>query len=149
MHKITSTGATTALLLSVLLFSGCVTTGDKTTTNANQQQLPNWFYNPHTAGYVGVASSAPVQQMGGIEGQRRYALLKARSEMARMQNVQVEARSETFQEVSRAGVKFNHDDYRKLSTTQALDLYNVIIKDEWINPETGELFLWLAYPVAP
>jgi len=96
---------------------------------------------------MGVTSSAPVQKMGGIDGQRRYALLRARAEMARMQNVHVQSKSETFQEISSSGVKFNYDDYKKLSSSQALDLYNVVIKKEWINPETGELFLWLTYPI--
>ncbi len=143
MLHYSSTYSLKVIALSALLISGCVTGAKK----SPQQQLPEWFHNPHYDGYVGVTSSAPVQKIGGIQGQRRVALLKARSEMARMQNVQIQSHSKTFREVSSAGVKFNYDDYRKISSAQALDLYNVVVKDEWVNPETGELFLWLTYPV--
>jgi hypothetical protein len=129
------------------LLAGCVSNSVKTGTNTGSN-LPDWFYNPHYKGYMGITSSAPVQKMGGIEGQRRVALLKARAELARMQNVQVEARSKTFREVSKQGVKFNYEDYKKLSTAQGLDLYNVSIKDEWIDTNTGELYLWLIYPIS-
>ena len=136
------TPLTAIILSSALLVGGCATE-----SKIKQQSLPEWFYNPHTPGYVGVASSAPTQKMGGLEGQRRYAILKARAEMARMQNVQVQSESNISQKVSNSGVKVSYDDFRKLSSAQTLDLYNVEIKDEWVNPETGELFLWLSYPV--
>lgn len=110
-------------------------------------QLPAWYDDPSYPGYIGVIASAPPQSMGGLEGQRRAALLLARAEMARMKSVQVQSLSLTSTTTTGSGVTFSNEDFRRVGSTQLLQLNNVVVKDEWIHPQTGELFLWLVYPV--
>jgi hypothetical protein len=72
----------------------------------------------------------------------------ARAEMARMQGVQVTASSKTTVTSSKTGVQFSNADMRRLGTTQLLQLNNAEIKQEWVHPATGELYLWLVFPVS-
>ncbi len=131
--------------LLALLLSACNNTSITTKTDV---ALPAWFYDPSFPGYVGVTASAPPQSIGGVEGQRRAALLMARAEMARMQGVQVTASSKTTVTSSKTGVQFSNADMRRLGTTQLLQLNNAEIKQEWVHPATGELYLWLVFPVS-
>ena len=131
------------LVLLALLLSSC-STGP---ASPGGVQYPAWYEDPSYPGYIGVTASAPPQSMGGLEGQRRAALLIARAEMARMKSVQVQSLSLSSTTTTAAGVTFSNEDFRLAGSTQILQLNNVVVKDEWINPETGELFLWLVYPV--
>ncbi len=131
----------------LLLFLSACSSGPA--IQESRVELPFWYENPSYPGYIGVTASAMPQKIGGIEGQRRAALLMARAEMAKMKNVQVQSLSETVTTTTNSGVRFSNEDYRRIGSTQALQLYNVVVKDEWIHPETGELFLWLVYPVSP
>jgi hypothetical protein len=128
----------------VLFLSGCNTVP---VSQGGDVDLPVWYDDPSLPGYVGVTASAPPQSIGGLEGQRRAALLIARAEMARMKSVQVQSLSQSSTTTTSSGVTFSNEDFRRVGSTQLLQLNNVVVKDEWINPETGELFLWLVYPV--
>lgn len=132
------------LFLFALLVSGC-SSGPVSQGNV---ELPAWYEDPSYPGYIGVTASAPPQSMGGLEGQRRAALLIARAEMARMKSVQVQSLSLTSTTVTGSGVTFSNEDFRRAGSTQLLQLNNVEVRDEWMHPETGELFLWLVYPVS-
>jgi hypothetical protein len=132
-------------LLFALMLAGCNTTPS---TQDGAVKMPGWYENPSYPGYIGVTASAPPQSMGGLEGQRRAALLIARAEMARMQSVQVQSLSLTSTTTTGSGVTFSNEDFRRAGSTQILQLNNVEVMDEWVHPETGELFLWLVYPVA-
>jgi hypothetical protein len=132
-------------LLLALLLAGCNT---NPSTRDSSVQLPAWYEDPSYPGYIGVTASAPPQSIGGLEGQRRAALLIARAEMARMQSVQMQSLSLSSTTTTSAGVTFSNEDFRRAGSTQILQLNNVEVMDEWIHPETGELFLWLVYPVA-
>jgi hypothetical protein len=125
--------------------SGC---GTGPVSQSSDVDLPVWYDDPSLPGYVGVTASAPPQSIGGLEGQRRAALLIARAEMARMKSVQVQSLSQSSTTTTSSGVTFSNEDFRRVGSTQLLQLNNVVVKDEWINPETGELFLWLVYPVS-
>ena len=129
----------------VLLLAGCNTMPE---SQGGDVELPAWYNDPSLPGYIGVTASAPPQSMGGLEGQRRAALLIARAEMARMKSVQVQSLSQSSTTTTGSGVTYSNDDFRRAGSTQLLQLNNVVIKDEWIHPETGELFLWLVYPVS-
>ena len=132
-------------LFTLLLAASSCSTGPVSPVGG--VELPAWYYDPSYPGYIGVTASAPPQSMGGLEGQRRAALLIARAEMARMKSAQVQSLSQTSTTTTSSGVTFSNEDFRRVGSTQLLQLGNVEIKDEWIHPETGELFLWLVYPV--
>ena len=132
------------LLLAASVFS-CGGYGGS--TREQGIQLPDWYYNPTVPGFVGVTASAKPQSMGGLEGQRRTAVMIARAEMARMKSVQVESTSLTSITSSGSGVQFSNEDMQRRGSVQMLQLGDVVIKDEWVHPETKELFLWLVYPV--
>lgn len=131
--------------LFALLVSGCNTVP---VSQGGDVELPFWYDNPSYHGYIGVTASAPPQSIGGLEGQRRAALLIARAEMARMKGVQVQSLSLTSTTSTSSGVTFSNEDFRRAGSTQLLQLNNVVVRDEWVHPETGELFLWLVYPVS-
>lgn len=134
------------LILTIILISGC---NSATVPNQSQVALPKWIDNPEYPGYVGITASAQPQRMGGIEAQRRVAHMLARAEMARVRSTSVQSKSRIETTVSNTGVKISSDDFRRASTAQALQLNDVKVIEEWTHPETGELFLWLAYPVTP
>ena len=87
--------------------------------------------------------------MGGIEAQRRVARMLARAEMARIKSASVQAQSTSEITSSSSGVKISSDDFRRVSTMQALQLNDVKLVEEWTHPDTGELYMWLVYPVYP
>lgn len=134
------------LILSILLISGC---NSATVREQSGVALPKWIDNPEYPGYVGITASAQPQQMGGIEAQRRVAHMLARAEMARVRSTSVQSDTRIETTASKSGVTINADDFRRASTAQALQLNDVKVIEEWTHPETGELFIWLAYPVTP
>ena len=131
------------LVLCTGLLAACGPSG----TRQAEVPLPGWVDNPSAPGYVGVVSSAMPQPIGGIEGQRRVALLAARAEMARMQSAQASGTNLTSITASSDRVKISSEDFRRVSSAQALSLYDVSVREQWLHPVTGELFLWLVYPV--
>jgi hypothetical protein len=143
--KLTWTRALLRPCFFALFISGCNTVP---VSQGSDVQLPAWYDDPSLPGYIGVTSSAPPQSMGGLEGQRRAALLIARAEMARMKSVQVQSLSQSSTTTTSSGVTFSNEDFRRAGSTQLLQLNNVVVRDEWIHPQTGEMFLWLVYPVS-
>ena len=94
-----------------------------------------------------MTASAKPQQMGGIDAQRRVAHMLARAEISRIKSSSVQSASTVETISSNKGVTINADDFRRVSTVQALRLNDVKVLDEWTHPETGELYMWLAYPI--
>ena len=137
-------------LIFAILVTGCKTSAvvDEPALETNIA-LPDWVDNPEYPGYVGITTSAQPQQMGGIEAQRRVAEMLARAEISRIKSSSVQSRSTIVTTSSNAGVNISSDDLRRVSSAQALRLNDVKIIEEWTHPETGELYMWLAYPVTP
>lgn len=133
-------------LLLAIFATGCNTVSQ---TKESNIELPKWIDNPEYPGYVGITASAQPQQMGGIEAQRRVAHMLARAELARVRSTAVQSKSRIETTSSNSGVTISSDDFRRASTAQALQLNDVKVIEEWTHPETGELFIWLAYPVTP
>lgn len=106
---------------------------------------PLWFYSPGHGGYLGAVGTAKIQKEGGYANQKRLALRIAQAELARQINVIVDTELTTEETVIDRGVA---EEYRsKLGSLSKHDtkqlIKNAVIKDEWINPETGELYLWV------
>jgi uncharacterized lipoprotein YajG len=127
-----------------LLLAGCAGTSSKTAKP--NKVYPAWVINPDYPGHIGVVGSAPRQDMGGQDAQHRVAMLKARQELAQMIRVHVE--STTRSEVEDRGGRVSRDleVQTRLRSTEALSLERARVVDEWVDPETGELYIHLVTP---
>jgi hypothetical protein len=132
------------IIISILLIA-C-----KTAPTPYEQTVmhPEWIDNPDYAGYIGITTSAQPQQMGGIDAQRRVARVLARAEISRIKSTSVESTSTFETNSSNKGFTVSAEGFDRISTAQALRFNDVKVVEEWTHPETGELFMWLAYPMS-
>ncbi len=122
--------------------AGCAGGGAKRATKA----YPPWVLNPDHPGHIGVVGSAPKQDMGGNEAQYRVAMLKARQELAQMIRVHVATTSRTKIEDRGGQVTRDLDMQTQLRSIESLSLERARVINEWRDPETGELYLFLVTP---
>lgn len=129
-----------------MLLPGCAGSASKPSGSNVGAGSPAWILNPDKPGYQGVVGSAPKQDWGGREAQRRVALMKARQELAQMVRVQVESTTRA-QVVERAGKSTRDADIEtRLQSSVALSLDQARVIEEWVDPQSGELYLWLVTP---
>lgn len=140
-------------LIAVLLMIGCASPDSNLpppSVNLDHSvvssKLPDWILNPDKPGYKSVVGSASKQDWGGRDAQYRVALMKARQELAQMIRVRVESTAQS--RIEDRGGKINHDaDVEiKLQSSEGLQLDDVLVIEEWVDPQSGELYLWLAIP---
>jgi len=129
-----------------LLLAGCAGSAVKPGGMVAGAGSPAWILNPDKPGYQGVVGAAPKQGWGGIEAQRRVALMKARQELAQMVRVQVESTTRTRVEERAGKVSRDADFETKLQSSVSLSLEKAQVIEEWVDPESGELYLWLVTP---
>ena len=106
---------------------------------------PIWFSNPNHDGYMGAIGIAKKQRTGGYNKQKRLAHRIALAEIAKQIKVRVD--SELTIEKTLIDTKGKQEYREKVQSlskheTQQL-IRNAIIKDEWIDPKTEELYLWV------
>jgi len=106
--------------------------------------FPVWMGNPNMGGYIGAVGVAASQD-GGYARQKRLAITIAQEELGRQLGIIVESElsieklivqkglSEEYSSTINSLSKHNSNEY----------LTNAVVKDEWIDPATGELYLWL------
>lgn len=133
-------------LAVALLLPGCAGTGSKPADEVAGTGSPAWILNPDKPGYQGVVGSAPKQDWGGREAQYRVALMKARQELAQMVRVQVESTTRSEIEERAGKVSRDADIETRLQSSVALSLENARVIEEWVDPQSGELYLWLVTP---
>jgi hypothetical protein len=140
-------------LVAVLSIAGCaVPTANvaKMVTSVESSpkvSLPTWVLNPEKPGYLSVVGSAPKQDWGGRDAQFRVALTKAHQELAQMVRLQVQSSSSFKSETHNGTVGAQVADIEtKLQTSVGLKLDAARVVEEWTNPQTGELYLWLVTP---
>jgi hypothetical protein len=109
-------------------------------------QLPPWFTDPHLPGYHGFSVTASPQSVGGLDGQRRVAMMMARAELGRIKQVNVNSREQIRQSSSAEGSKVDMQSQVQVSSSQLLDLSKMEVREEWVDPATGELYLWILVP---
>jgi hypothetical protein len=126
------------------MLSGCAGGGSRS-AKANKA-YPAWVLNPDYPGHIGVIGSAPRQDMGGRDAQHRVAMLKARQELAQMIRVHVDSTVRTKVEARGARVERESDTETRLRSIEALSLERARVVNEWVDPETGELYLLLVTP---
>jgi hypothetical protein len=108
---------------------------------------PSWVLNPEKVGFISVVGSAPKQDWGGRDAQFRVALTKAHQELAQMVRLQVQSSSSFKSETHNGAVVAQDADIEtKLQTSVGLRLDAARVVEEWTNPQTGELYLWLVTP---
>ena len=106
---------------------------------------PVWVYNPNYGGYLGAVGIAKKTQKGGYPQQKKIAIMIANANLAKQINLIIN--SEVYTEKIRISKK-DYEEYktklRSLSKHSAKAfLKNTIVKDEWIDPKTGDLYVWV------
>jgi hypothetical protein len=132
------------LVTTGLVLTGCAGSSAKSAKTA--KTYPAWVLNPGTPGHIGVIGSAPRQDMGGRDAQYRVAMLKARQELAQMIRVHVESTTRSQIEDRGGQVGRDLDVETRLRSTEALSLERARIVNEWVDPESGELYIHLVTP---
>ena len=131
--------------LAALLLLGCAGSGlpgrDQAGTGA-----PAWVLNPDKPGYLSVVGSAPRQDWGGRQAQYRVAEMKARQELAQQVRVRVESTGQYAVEDRAGQVSRIADIETKLQSSVDLSLESARVIEEWSDPQSGELYIWLVTP---
>jgi len=107
---------------------------------AAAKDYPHWFKNPQLENHISVIGSAGQQRWGGQQAQYLAAMEDAQHKL-----------EDEFKQHQQAMQKL------KNKTTTAVDqnldekiksllLHKAIVKQEWIDPKTGQLYLWLVLP---
>ncbi len=106
---------------------------------------PVWVFNPNYNGYLGAVGIAKKIKGKGYPEQKRIAVMVAKSNLAKQ--IRLVVNSEVYTEKLRISRK-DYEEYksklRSLSKHSAhAYLKNVVVKDEWIDPKTGDLYVWV------
>ncbi|MFH1860903.1 MAG: hypothetical protein ABH870_07850 [bacterium] len=126
---------------------------DKTCLAPTKDNYPIWVYQSNYGVVLGAVGIAKKQEKGGstsckgstpVRGyaaQKRLAIIIAQAEIAKQIEVMVNTELQTEKTM------INQDYYSKFSSlsrqeTQQL-IKNAVVKDEWIQPETGDLYVWV------
>jgi len=133
-------------LAAALLLPGCAGSGSKPGGSNSDVGSPAWILNPDKPGYQGVVGSAPKQDWGGHAAQYRVAEMKARQELAQMVRVQVESTTRYKVEEHAGKVSRDADIETRLQSSVNLSLENARVIEEWVDPKSGKLYLWLVTP---
>lgn len=136
----------TAVLAAVWLLLGCAGTGSKAAGEQPLSGAPSWVLNPAKPGYQSVVASAPRQDWGGHAAQYRVAEMKARQELAQMVRVRVESASQYATEDRAGKVDRSADVETRLRSSVDLSLEAARVIEEWTDPQSGELYIWLVTP---
>ncbi|RMD46739.1 MAG: hypothetical protein D6834_02025 [Aquificota bacterium] len=107
--------------------------------------FPIWVYNPNYGGYLGAVGIARKTKRGGYPQQKRVAIMIAQSNLAKQIRILVNA--EVYTEKLRISKK-DYETYKsklKSLSKQEASAYlkNTVVKDEWIDPKTGDLYVWV------
>ena len=146
--------STVARLIGIIilptLFVGCaqrppqVQASAPTDTSPSSSVIkPGWTQSlavEETGTHLYFVSMAAPQTMGGIEGQRRAALLMAQQQLAAYLSSQVQA--ETYVRQSDGG-KIELQQYTAVQSRMAQSATTMNVEKEWLDPETGMLYLRL------
>jgi len=116
---------------------------DKSRTTSS---LPHWvvMLPPNEdPNIISIVSSSVTQAFGGIEAQRRSALLRAKSEISKIAKTRIKA-SQLIQSNDRNGtVEESYDMNVQERSLNWLSFENLDIKEQWVDPVSGELFMWV------
>lgn len=130
-----------------LLMLGCADTGLNHDGGGLQAVgAPAWVLNPEKSGYMSVVGAAPKQDWGGRAAQYRVAEMKARQELAQSVRVRVESINQYSVEDRSGQVSSTADTETRLQSNVELSLESARVIEEWTDPQSGELYIWLVTP---
>jgi hypothetical protein len=133
-------------LAAAVLLLGCSGAGSKAGNEEHVSSAPSWVLNPDKPGYQSVVASAPKQDWGGRAAQYRVAEMKARQELAQMVRVRVESSNQYATEDRAGKVGRSADVETRLQSSVDLSLEAARVIEEWTDPQSGELYIWLVTP---
>lgn len=116
------------------------------------QSTPHWVLSTpeHSdPNIISIITSATVQDFGGIEAQRRSALLRAKSEVSKIIRTHIEAVEELKTVSSKNYNDHSYESSVREKSQNWLSFENLEIIEQWIDPASGELFLWLQLDGSP
>jgi hypothetical protein len=108
---------------------------------------PAWVQEPDKPGYLGVVGAAAQQERGGRDAQYRIALMKARQALAQTVQTRVSSSLQISTEQGGGRVTRDVDAELRLSSGVQLQLDAARVIEEWSDPRTGTLYLWLVTPL--
>lgn len=108
---------------------------------------PAWLQEPDKPGYLGVVGAAAQQEWGGRDAQYRIALMKARQALAQIVQTRVSSSLQISTEQSGGRVNRDVDAELRLNSDVQLQLDAARVIEEWNDPQTGTLYLWLVTPL--
>ncbi|MDO8925724.1 MAG: LPP20 family lipoprotein [Sideroxyarcus sp.] len=135
-----------SVLAATLLLLGCAGAGQKAGDVKAIAGAPAWVMNPDKPGYTSVVASAPKQDWGGHAAQFRVAQMKARQELAQMVRVRVESTNRSSTEDRAGTVSRSGDVETRVKSSVDLILESARVIEEWTDPQSGELYIWLVTP---
>lgn len=135
-----------SVLAATLLLLGCAGAGQKAGDAGGIPGAPVWVMNPDKPGYTSVVASAPKQDWGGHAAQYRVAQMKARQELAQMVRVRVESTNRSGTEDRAGAVSRSGDVETRIQSSVDLILESARVIEEWTDPQSGELYIWLVTP---
>ena len=133
-------------MAAALLLLGCAGTGQKSGSEKLGAGAPSWVLNPAKPGFQSVVGSAPKQDWGGHAAQYRVAEMKARQELAQMVRVRVESTNQYMTEDRGGKVSRSADVETRLQSSVDLSLESARVIEEWTDPKSGDLYIWLVTP---
>ncbi|WP_456401210.1 LPP20 family lipoprotein [Persephonella sp.] len=105
---------------------------------------PVWVYNPNYDGYLGAVGIAK-KTRGGYPQQKRTAIAIAQANIAKQIRLIVNAEVQTEKvNIDTKTLQYYKSKISSLSKQEAqVYLKNTKVMDEWIDPKTGDLYVWV------
>lgn len=125
----------------------CTHATDRPAAVAAGSSFPAWVQNPDKPGYLSVVGSAKKPEWGGHDAQYRVALMKARQALAQIVQTRVSSSLQMSTEQSGGQVTRDVDAELRLSSSVELQLDSARVIEEWSDPQTGTLYIWLVTPL--
>ena len=142
------------VLLCVFLFQACGSSAvkkepvvdSKSTVNATPNSAPAvikdhpaWLDDPRLSGHIVAIGSAGLQKWGGEQAQYLSAMENAQQELS----IEFKKHQKALLELKKKQPAQDKDLDQKIKT---LLLHDAIVKEEWKDPKTNQLYLWLVLP---
>ena len=100
---------------------------------------PSWLDDPRFSGHIVAIGSAGLQKWGGEQAQYLSAMDNAQQELS----IEFKKHQKALLELKKKQPAQDKDLDQKIKT---LLLHDAIVKEEWKDPKTNRLYLWLVLP---
>jgi len=114
---------------------------DKTCLAPTKDHYPVWVYQPNYGGVLGAVGIAKKQERGGYAAQKRLAIIIAQAELAKQIEVMVDTELQTEKTMVNRDYSSKFSSLSRQETQQLIK--NAVVKEEWLDLETGDLYIWV------